>query len=63
MHDPCYVGLLFAMWLKDQNQLWDGELLEYRMYRTELTLVDGVMLFRGRVVVLRCYGGMLCTYT
>lgn len=50
--DKVYAGLLFARGSGGQDELWD-ELTEYRRYRDELMTVDGVVLFRGQIVVPR----------
>ena len=50
--DKSYSGLLHALSREDDDELWVGELEEYRWYKAEMTMVDGVALYKGRVVVL-----------
>lgn len=49
--DKEYYGLLYAVGSDEVGDLWDSELVEYRWYMAELTSVDGIILFRGRIVV------------
>ena len=53
MADKEYAGLLFALGRDDDGALWETELQEYRKFRADLSTVDGVVLYRGRVVVPR----------
>ena len=51
MSDEVYSGLLHAISHDGTSELWDTLLLEYRRYRAEYTTIDGVVLFRGRIVI------------
>lgn len=46
-----YAGLLFALGHDGQDAMWSSELKDYAKYKVDLTTVDGVVLYRGRVVV------------
>ena len=37
--------------LGSDMEVWDDDLTEYERFRDELTIVDGVVVFRGRIVV------------
>ena len=46
-----YASLLFAL-SQDDTSPWDSsELSEYKRYRQDMTLVDGIALYKGRIVV------------
>ena len=51
MSDKVYSGLLHAVGHDGTSDLWYTLLLEYRRYRAEYTTIDGVVLFRGRIVI------------
>ena len=46
--DKEYAGLL---WVMVSGDPWDVELVEYKRYRVDMTMVDGVALFSGQVVM------------
>ena len=48
--DVSYSNLLQAV-QTHTDEAWDEMISEYRKYRTDMTTVDGVVLFRGRVVI------------
>ena len=47
--DEVYTELLTALHLDDDT--WPENLAEYKRYRKEMSTVDGVVLYKGRVVV------------
>ena len=47
--DPKYSQLLNV--IQSDSTTWPEELSDYKRFRTDLTTVDGVALFRGRVVI------------
>ena len=49
--DKEYSVLLHAVGHNVAEEVWEQELADYRRFRSEYTSVDGVVLFRGRVVV------------
>ena len=49
--DESYASLLHAVSGNSDESAWVGVLDEYRKYMKEFTNLDGVVLFRGRVVV------------
>ena len=51
--DKFYLMLLDH--LGSGSTTWDGELEEFRKYADKLTVVQGVVLYDGRVFVRRCF--------
>ena len=49
--DPEYAALLYAVGHDIEDGVWTKELADYKRFKDEYTSVDGVVLFRGRVVV------------
>ena len=49
--DKSYAGLLHALSREGDEVSWSGDLEEYRRYREDMTTVDGVVLYKGRVVI------------
>ena len=49
--DECYSSLLHALQSDTDQHLWNTTLAPYEKYRKDLTTVDGVVLYKGRVVV------------
>ena len=49
--DKSYATLLHAVGHDVPDEVWSAELAEYKRFKDEFSSVDGVVLFRGRVVV------------
>ena len=48
--DVKYAALLHAVG-SDDDEIWESTIPEYKRYRKEYSSVDGVVTFRGRVVI------------
>ena len=50
-----YAKLLHALSYKGGDQMWDKDLAEYKRYKDDMTQIDWVVLYKGRIVIPVCY--------
>ena len=49
--DQSYTDLVHVLQSDVDQQLWDDSLSDYKRHKQDLSVVDGVVLFKGRIVI------------